>query len=100
MDLIKKNFIEFLDYLNRNNLIGMTVSFVLARMVTQMSISMSENIITPILGSIYHTKPDFSVPLLNGNKLKLGAFLSDIIDVLLTIVIFYTLFGNNLKLRN
>lgn len=90
---------EFLDFLHKNNLVGMTISFVLARMITQLAISTSENIISPILGSIYHTKPDFSIPLLNGNRLKLGAFLTDIIDVILMIIIFYVIFGNNLKLR-
>jgi large-conductance mechanosensitive channel len=99
MDIIQKHIYNFIEYLNQNNLIGMTISFVLARMITQMAISMSENIITPILNSFYHTKPDFSIPLFNGNKLKIGAFLSDVIDVLLTIIIFYLLFGNSLKLR-
>lgn len=92
-------FSEFIDFLNRNNLIGMTISFVLARMISQMSLSLGENILAPILGSIYRTKPDFSIPLLNGNRLKLGAFLSDMIDVILTIIIFYVIFGQNLRLR-
>lgn len=99
MDLIKKNAGEFLDFLNNNNLIGMTISFMIANIVRRISISLGDNIISPILGSIYHTKPNFSIPLLNGNRLQIGAFLSDIIDLLLTIIIFYLIFGNSLKLR-
>ena len=98
-EIVKMHIIEFLEYLNKNNLIGIAVSFVLARMVTQMSISFGENIVSPILNSVIGSKPNFSIPLLRGNRLRIGRFLGDIIDVLVTIVIFYMFFGNSLRIR-
>jgi len=73
---------EFKEFINKGNLLGIAVGFVMGVAVTAVVTSLVDNIIMPIVG-IPFGKPNFDDALIltiNDSQIKFGAFLTAIVS--------------------
>ncbi len=75
---------EFKEFINKGNLLGIAVGFVMGIAVTAMVTALVDNIIMPIVG-IPFGKPNFDDALvltINDSEIKFGAFLTAVVSFL------------------
>ena len=87
---------EFKEFINRGNVMEMAVGIIIGGAFTAIVNSLVDDIINPLIGSIF--KMDFTklVANINGAELKYGAFIMAIINfILIAIVLFLLLKGIN-----
>jgi large conductance mechanosensitive channel len=85
-------FHEFRDFINKGNMLGIAVGFVMGAAFTAVVTALVDNVIMPIT-AIPFGKPNFDQALIltiNGADIKFGAFLTALVTfVLIAVVIFF-----------
>lgn len=75
---------EFKEFINKGNLLGIAIGFVMGVAVTAVVTALVDNVIMPIVG-IPFGKPDFSDALIltiNDSEIRFGAFLTAVVSFL------------------
>lgn len=80
---------EFKEFINRGNVMDMAVGIIIGGAFTAIVNSLVDDIINPLIGSIF--KMDFTnlVANINGAEVKYGAFIMAIINFLLIAVVLF-----------
>lgn len=81
---MKTFYAEFKEFINKGNLLGIAVGFVMGTAVAAMVNSLVENIIMPIV-AIPFGKPDFNdvlIVTINDAQIKIGSFLTAVVTFL------------------
>jgi large conductance mechanosensitive channel len=85
-------FSEFRDFINKGNMLGIAVGFVMGAAFTAVVTALVDNVIMPIT-AIPFGKPNFDQALIltvNGAEIRFGAFLTALVTfVLIAVVIFF-----------
>ena len=86
---MKKFFGEFKEFISKGNVMDMAVGIIVGGAFTAIVSALTDNIINPLIGSIF--KMDFSdlAVTINGAELKYGAFIMAVINF---IIIAFVLF--------
>ena len=89
---------EFKEFINKGNLLGIAVGFVMGAAVAAMVTSLVENIIMPIV-AIPFGQPDFNslwVVTVNDSQIKFGSFLTAVVSfVAIAFTVFWMLKAYN-----
>ena len=80
---------EFKEFINRGNVMDMAVGIIIGGAFTAIVNSLVDDIINPLIGSIF--KMDFTnlVANINGEEVKYGAFIMAIINFLLIAIVLF-----------
>ncbi len=85
-------FSEFKEFINKGNMLGIAVGFVMGAAFTAVVTALVDNVIMPITAIPFGT-PNFDQALIltiNGAEIKFGAFLTALVTfVLIAVVIFF-----------
>ncbi len=82
--MIKAFIAEFKEFINKGNLLGIAIGFVMGAAFTAVVNSLVENVIMPIV-AIPFGKPNFNYALIltiNDAQIKFGAFLTSVVSFL------------------
>ena len=82
--MIKAFIAEFKEFINKGNLLGIAIGFVMGAAFTMVVNSLVENVIMPIV-AIPFGKPNFNDALIltvNDAQIKFGAFLTSVVSFL------------------
>ena len=93
---MKKFFGEFKEFISKGNVMDMAVGIIVGGAFTAIVSALTDNIINPLIGSIF--KMDFSelAVTINGAELKYGAFIMAIINfIIIAFVLFLIVKGMN-----
>ena len=93
---MKKFFGEFKEFISKGNVMDMAVGIIVGGAFTAIVNALTDNIINPLIGSIF--KMDFSelAVTINGAELKYGAFIMAIINfIIIAFVLFLLVKGMN-----
>ncbi len=93
---MKKFFGEFKEFINKGNVMDMAVGIIVGGAFTAIVSALTDNIINPLIGSIF--KMDFSdlAVTINGAELKYGAFIMAVINfIIIAFVLFLIVKGMN-----
>ncbi len=90
---------EFREFINRGNVMDMAVGIIIGGAFTAIVNSLVDDIINPLIGSIF--KMDFSSLVLNinGAEVKYGAFIMAIINFLLIAIVLFCIIKAMNKMR-
>ncbi|MCQ2530872.1 MAG: large conductance mechanosensitive channel protein MscL [Lachnospiraceae bacterium] len=97
---MKKFFGEFKEFISKGNVMDMAVGVIVGGAFSAIVSSLTDDIINPLIGTIF--KMDFSslVANINGAELRYGAFIMAIINfIIIAFVLFLVVRGFN-KLRS
>ena len=97
---MKKFFGEFKEFISKGNVMDMAVGVIVGGAFSAIVSSLTDDIINPLIGTIF--KMDFSslVANINGAELRYGAFIMAIINfIIIAFVLFLVVKGFN-KLRS
>ena len=80
---MKKFFGEFKEFISKGNVMDMAVGIIVGGAFTAIVSALTDNIINPLIGSIF--KMDFSdlAVTINGAELKYGAFIMAVINFII-----------------
>lgn len=86
---MKKFFGEFKEFISRGNVMDMAVGIIVGGAFTAIVTALTDNILNPLIGSIF--KMDFSnlSVIINGAELKYGAFIMAIINFLIVAFVLF-----------
>ena len=93
---MKKFFGEFKEFISKGNVMDMAVGIIVGGAFTAIVSALTDNIINPLIGSIF--KMDFSdlAVTINGAELKYGAFIMAVINfIIIAFVLFLIVKGMN-----
>ena len=93
---MKKFFGEFKEFISKGNVMDMAVGIIVGGAFTAIVSALTDNIINPLIGSIF--KMDFSdlAVTINGAELKYGAFIMALINfIIIAFVLFLIVKGMN-----
>ena len=93
---MKKFFGEFKEFISKGNVMDMAVGIIVGGAFTAIVSALTDNIINPLIGSIF--KMDFSdlAVTINGAELKYGAFIMAVINfIIIAFVLFLRVKGMN-----
>jgi len=93
---VKKFFGEFKEFISKGNVMDMAVGIIVGGAFTAIVSALTDNIINPLIGSIF--KMDFSdlAVTINGAELKYGAFIMAVINfIIIAFVLFLIVKGMN-----
>ena len=93
---MKKFFGEFKEFISKGNVMDMAVGIIVGGAFTAIVSALTDNIINPLIGSIF--KMDFSdlAVTINGAELKYGAFIMAVITfIIIAFVLFLIVKGMN-----
>ncbi|MCQ2491810.1 MAG: large conductance mechanosensitive channel protein MscL [Lachnospiraceae bacterium] len=80
---------EFKEFALRGNVIDLAIGVLIGGAFSGLVGSLTENIINPIIACVGSTEVGFVIPLINGNVINIGAFISSIINfIIMAFVIF------------
>ena len=91
-----KVFKDFKDFISKGNVMDMAVGIIVGGAFTAIVSALTDNIINPLIGSIF--KMDFSelAVTINGAELKYGAFIMAVINfIIIAFVLFLIVKGMN-----
>ena len=80
---MKKFFAEFKEFINKGNVLDMAVGVIIGGAFGAIVNALIENIINPLIACIGGNDIGFVVPLIKGQSLNIGAFISAIINFLI-----------------
>ena len=86
---MKKFFGEFKEFISKGNVMDMAVGIIVGGAFTAIVSALTDNIINPLIGSIF--KMDFSdlAVTINGAELKYGAFIMAVINFIIIALILF-----------
>ena len=88
---MKKFFKEFKEFISRGNVMDMAVGIIIGAAFKAIIDSLVEDIISPLIGSIFHMDfSDLSVNI-NGAELMYGKFIMAIIDFLIVALVLFAI---------
>lgn len=86
---MKKFFGEFKEFISKGNVMDMAVGIIVGGAFTAIVTALTDNILNPLIGSIF--KMDFSnlSVVINGAELKYGAFIMAIINFIIVAFVLF-----------
>ena len=86
---MKKFFAEFKEFISRGNVIDLSVGVIIGGAFSAIVTALTDNIIKPLLNCIGGAEVQGKIHLLGDNYIDYGAFLSAVINFLITAFIFF-----------